>query len=88
MNKLVDEYNIIYHRSITYWTYYYALTKEIELSHKAPKFKVGDRVRIRKYKNNFTKGNVENCWRKIFVIDYMLKTNTWTYKLKDLNGEK
>ena len=26
--------------------------------------------------------------RKIFIIDSVLKTNSWTYKIKDLNGEK
>ena len=25
--------------------------------------------------------------KKIFVIDYMLKINPWTCKIKDLNGE-
>ena len=33
--------------------YYSALTKEIELSHKAAKSKVGDRVSITKHKNIF-----------------------------------
>ena len=35
-----------------------------------------------------TKGYIENWSRKIFVIDSVLKTNLWTYKLKDFNGEK
>ena len=35
---------------------YSALTEEIESRHKAPKFKVGDRVSIIKYKNIFSKG--------------------------------
>ena len=26
--------------------------------------------------------------REIFIIDSVLKTNPWTYKIKDLNGEK
>ena len=26
--------------------------------------------------------------REVFVIDSVLKTNTWTHKDKDLNGEK
>ena len=52
------------------------------------KFKVNDRVRITKYKNIFSKGYTENWSREIFIIDSVLKTNPWTYKLKDLNGEK
>ena len=59
--------------------YYSALSKEIESSQKAPKFKVGDRVRITKYKKLFSKSN---------IIDAMLKTNPWTYEIKDLNKEK
>ena len=35
-----------------------------------------------------TKGYIENWSRKIFVIDSVLKTNLWAYKLQDLNGEK
>ena len=30
----------------------------------------------------------QNCSREIFVIDSFLKINLWTYKIKDLNGEK
>ena len=26
--------------------------------------------------------------REIFIIDSVLKTNPWTYKIKDLNGKK
>ena len=25
---------------------------------------------------------------EIFIIDSVLKTNSWTYEIKDLNGEK
>ena len=55
---------------------------------KALKFKVNDRVRINKYKNIFSKGYAENWSREIFIIDSVLKTNPWTYRLKDFNGEK
>ena len=55
---------------------------------KALKFKVNDRVRITKYKNIFSKGYTENWSREIFIIDSVLKTNPWTYRLKDSNGEK
>ena len=64
------------------------MTKKIETNPKTPKFKVNDRVRITKYKNIFSKGYTENWSREIFIIDSVLKTNPWTYKLKDLNGEK
>ena len=55
---------------------------------KAPKFKVSDKVRITQYKNIFSKGYTKNWSREIFLIDSVLKTNPWTYKIKDLNGEK
>ena len=41
------------------------------------------------YKNIFSKGYTENWSREIFIIDSVLKTNPWNYKVKtDLNGEK
>ena len=49
---------------------------------------MNDRVRTIKYKNIFSKDYTENWSREIFIIDSVLKTNAWTYKLKDLNGEK
>ena len=64
------------------------MTENIEANPKAPKFKVNDRVRITKYKNIFSKGYTENWSREIFIIDSVLKTNLWTYKIKDQNGEK
>ena len=49
---------------------------------------MNDRVRTIKYKNIFSKDYTENWSREIFIIDSVLKTNAWTYKLKDLNEEK
>ena len=60
----------------------------IETNSKAPKFKVNDRVRITKYKNIFSIGFSENWSREIFIIDSILKTNPWTYKLKGLYRDK
>ena len=45
LNKLVDQYNNTYHRSINKKPInadYSALTKKNEANHKAPKFKVND----------------------------------------------
>ena len=49
---------------------------------------MNDRVRTIKYKNIFSKDYTENWSREIFIIDSVLKTNAWTYKIKDLSGEK
>ena len=38
--------------------------------------------------NFFGKGYTENWSREIFIIDSVLKNNSWTYEIKDLNGEK
>ena len=91
LNKLVDQYNNNYQYFINKKPInadYSALTEKIETNHKAPKFKVNDRVITTKYKNIFSKGYTEIWSRKVFVIDFVLKTNSWTYKFKDLRGEK
>ena len=42
---------------------------EKKVNDKDPKFKVGDHVRISKYKNIFAKGYTPNWSEEIFVID-------------------
>ena len=59
-----------------------------EINNKDPKFKVGDRVRISKYKNIFAKGYMPNCIEEIFVIKKVKNTVPWTYVINDLNGEE
>jgi len=53
-----------------------------------PNYKLGDRVRITKYKNKFKKGYEESWTKEIFVITQILHTNPITYKIKDLAGEE
>ena len=53
-----------------------------------PKFKVGDKVRISKYKRNvFDKGYIPNWTEEVFTINKIQYTNPITYKIKDLRGE-
>ena len=59
-----------------------------EISNKDPKFKVGDRVRISKYKNIFAKGYMPNWSEEVFVIKKVKNTVPWTYVINDLNGEE
>ena len=59
-----------------------------EVNDKNPKSKVGDYVRISKYKNIFAKGYTSNCSEEIFVIKKVKNTVPWTYVINDLNGEK
>ena len=44
-----------------------------------PKFKVGDHVRISKYKNVFAKGYTPNWSEKVFVVSKTKNTVPWTY---------
>ena len=91
LNKLVDQYNNTYHHSINRKLInvdYSTLTKRIETNSKAPKFKFIDIVRITNYKNSSNRRYTDNWSKEIFIIDSALKTNSWTYKIKDLNGEK
>ena len=53
-----------------------------------PKFKVGDHVRILKYKNIFAKGYTQNCSEEVFVVSKIKDTVSWTYVISDLNDEK
>ena len=59
-----------------------------EVNDNDPKFKVGDDVRISKYKNFFAKGYIPKCSEEIFVIKKINNTAPWTYVINDLNGEK
>ena len=51
------------------------------------KFKVGDRVRISKFKNIFAKGYPQNWSEEVFIITKIKDTVLWTYAISDLNGE-
>ena len=88
LNDIVDKYNNTYHNTIKMKPIdvkdntYINTGKEID--NKDPKFKVGDRVRISKYKNIFAKGYTS----KVFVIKKVKNTVPWTYVINDLNGEK
>ena len=53
-----------------------------------PKSKVGDHVRISKYKNILAKGYTPNWSEEIFVIKEIKNTVPWTYVINELNGEE
>ena len=59
-----------------------------EHNEKDSKFKVGDRVRISKFKNIFAKGYTPNWSSEIFIVDKINDTVPYTYNLKDLNDEE
>ena len=72
LDDIVNEYNNTYHTTIKMKptdvkdNTYINIDKEI--NNKDPKFKVGDRVRISKYKNIFAKGYAPNWSEEVFVI--------------------
>ena len=92
LDDIVDEYNTAYHTTIKMKpidvkdnTY---INTDKETNDKDPKFKVGDRVRISKYKNIFAKSYTSNWSEEVFVIKKVKNTVPWTYVINDINGEE
>ena len=91
LNDIVDEYNNRYHTTIKMKpidvkdnTY---INTDKETNDKDPKFKVGDHVRISKYKKIFAKGYTPNWSEEVFVIKKVKNTVPWTYVINDFNGD-
>ena len=92
LDDIVNEYNHTYHSTIkmkpidvkdnTYVNIYK------EGSNKDSKFKVGDHVRISKYKNIFARGYTPNWCGEVTVIKEVKNTVPWTCVINDLNGEE
>ena len=59
-----------------------------EHNKKHSRFKVGDTVRISKFKNIFAKGYTPNWSKEVFIVNKINDTVPYTYNLKDLNGEE
>ena len=55
---------------------------------KDSRFKVGDRVRISKFKNIFTKGYTPNWSKEIFTVNKINDAVPYMYNIKDLNDEE
>ena len=91
LDNTVKEYNNTYHTLIkmkpldvkdnTYIDF------KNESNDKNPKFKVGDHVRISKYKNIFAKGYMPNWSEEIFIIKKIKNTVPWRCAVNDLNGK-
>ena len=72
LDYIVDKYNNTVHRTIKVKPIevtddYYAEYDE-HPNMQDPKFKVGDNVRISKYKNTFSKGYTPN-WSEVFIVN-------------------
>ena len=92
LDDIVNEYNNTYHRTIKMKpidvkdnTY---INIDEEVNDNDPKFKVGDHVRISKYKNIFAKDYTPNWSEEVFVIKEIKNTVPWTYVVNDLNNKQ
>ena len=92
LDDMINKYNNKNHRAIKMkpidvnGNTYIAFDKEV--NDRGPKFKVGEHVRISKYKNIFAKGCTPNWSEEVFVIKKAKNTVPWTYVINDLNGEE
>ena len=92
LDDIVNKYNNTVHRTIKMKPIdvtddSYAEYNE-DFNKKDPKFKVGDHVKISKYKNIFAKGYTPNWSEEVFVISKTKNKIPWAYVMNDLNGEE
>jgi hypothetical protein len=99
LQDIVQSYNSTVHSSINkapkdvnennileVWRYLY---KDLvhKKNSKTSLFKKGDKVRISKYRGQFSKGYFPNWSDEIFIIDKVIKREPLVYRLKDLSKE-
>ena len=91
LDDVVNKYNNTKHSTIKIKPIDVKNNKRVytdEHNEKDSKFKVGDRVRISRYKNIFAKGYAPNWSSEIFIVDKTNDAVPYTYNLKDLNDEE
>ena len=93
LDDVVNKYNNTVHRTIKMKPINVTDDSFVEYNEesnkKDPKFKVGDHVRISKYKNIFPKRYVPNWSEEVFVINKIKNTVRWMFVtiLKSLNSK-
>lgn len=97
LENLVSTYNNTVHRTIAMKPKDVSRKNAERLLHRVyvkpsnhsvrKRFKVGDKVRISKFKNIFAKGYTPNWSTEIFTVAKVIETNPPTYKLKDYQDE-
>ena len=92
LDDIVDKYNNTYYKTIKMKPIVvksdsFAECNE-ESNEKDPKFKVGDHIRISKYKSTFAKGCAPDWSEEIFAVKKIKNTVPQTYVTSDLNGEE
>ena len=91
LDDIVNKYSNTVHRTrkmkpIDVTSDSYAEYSE-DFKEKDPKLKVGDCVRMSKYKNIFARGYTQNWSEEVFVVSKIKDTVPWMYVISDLNGE-
>ena len=98
LDKLVSNYNNTVHRSIkekpvnvTFQNeraVYNTLYPEMRSKTRKPTYKIGDHVRISKFKQKFAKGYTPQWTEEVFVISKVIRRKTLpVYCLRDLHGQ-
>ena len=91
LDDVVNKYNNTKHSTIKMKPIDVKNNKRVHIdehNEKDGRFKVGDRVRISKFKNIFAKGYAPNWSKEIFIVDKINDTVPYMYNLKDLNDEE
>ena len=92
LDNIVNKYNNTYHRAtkmkpvdVKLMTF---IDSSKEINEEDLKFKIGDIVRISKYKNIFAKDCVPKCSEEVFLITKVKNTVPWTYVISDLKDKE
>ena len=91
LDDIVNKYNNTKHSTIKMKPIDVKNNKRVyidEHNEKDSRFKVGDRVRISKFKNIFAKGYSPNWSSELFLVYKINDTVPYTYNFKDLNDEE
>ena len=92
LDDIVNKYNNTYHRTIKIKPADVKPSMYIEFNKEnykeGPKFKVGNHIRISKYKNIFAKGYVPNWSEEVFLIKKIKNTVPCRHVISDLNREE
>ena len=91
LDYIVNKYNNSYHSTIKMKPADVksntCIDSSKEINSKGPKFKIGNVIRITKYKNIFAKGYTPNWSEEVSVIKKVKDTVPWTHVINDLNGK-
>ena len=91
LDDVVNEYNNTKHNTIKMKPIDVGVNKRVyidEHNDKDSRCKVGDRVRISRFKNILAKGYTPNWSKEIFIVDKINDTVPYTYNIKDLSDEE